>query len=51
MKKSKFTESQIISLLKETDAGMKVEEACRNHGISNATYYKWKSRYGGPASW
>ena len=47
MKKSRFTESQIIGVLKEVDAGKKVEEACRQHGISNATYYNWKSKYGG----
>ena len=47
MKKSRFTESQIIAVLKEVDAGKKVEEACRQHGISNATYYNWKSKYGG----
>ncbi|WP_156790334.1 IS3 family transposase [Alcanivorax sp. DG881] len=47
MKKSRFTETQIVSILKEVDAGMKVEEICRKHGISNATYYNWKSKYGG----
>lgn len=47
MKKSRFTESQIVSILKESDAGMKVEELCRRHGISSATYYNWKSKYGG----
>ena len=47
MKKSRFTESQIIAILKETDAGMKVEEVCRQHSISSATYYNWKSKYGG----
>ena len=47
MKKSRFTESQIISILKEADTGMKVDDICRKHGISNATYYVWKSKYGG----
>ena len=47
MKKSRFTESQIVSILKEADAGRKVAEICRKHGISEATYYHWKSRYGG----
>ena len=43
MKRSRFSETQIIAILKETDAGMKVEDVCRKHGISNATYYNWKS--------
>ena len=47
MKKSRFSEEQIIKILKESDAGMKVQDICRQHGISDATYYKWKSKYGG----
>jgi putative transposase len=47
MKGSRFTESQIIAILKEADAGMLVKDICRKHGISDATYYKWKSKYGG----
>jgi putative transposase len=47
MKKSRFTESQIFSILKEVDAGVKVEAVCRKHGTSNATHYNWKARYGG----
>lgn len=47
MRKSKFTESQIVTILKQGDAGMPVKDICREHGISSATYYTWKSKYGG----
>ena len=47
MKKARFTETQIIGILKEADAGIPVKGICRKHGISDATYYNWKSKYGG----
>lgn len=47
MKKSKFTESQIVFALKQSETGVKVEEICRKMGISEATYYNWKKKYGG----
>ncbi len=47
MKSSRFTEAQIIAILKEADAGILVKDICRKHGISDATYYNWKSKYGG----
>ena len=47
MKKSKFTESQIIGILKEQEGGKSVSEICRVHGISQATFYQWKSKYSG----
>lgn len=47
MKKSRFTETQIVSILKQADHGRAVKELCREHGISEATFYNWKSKYGG----
>ncbi len=47
MKRGRFTETQIVSILKEADAGGKVKDICRQYGISDATYYNWKSKYGG----
>ena len=47
MKRSKFSETQIVAVLKEAEAGVPVKEVCRKHGISDATYYNWKARYGG----
>jgi putative transposase len=47
MKQSRFTESQIVSILAEADAGRAVKDICREHGISPSTYYQWKSKYGG----
>lgn len=47
MKRSKFTEEQIIGILREQDAGGKTAELCRRHGISSATFYAWKAKFGG----
>lgn len=47
MKKTKFSESQIVAILKEGEAGVPVAQILRKHGISQATYYNWKSKYGG----
>jgi len=50
MKKSKFTETQIVSILKQQEGGIPTRELCRQHGISEATFYNWKSKYGGMES-
>ncbi len=47
MKKSKFSESQIVNILKEAEAGVPMEDLIRQHGFSKATFYKWKARYSG----
>ena len=47
MKISRFTDSQIIAILKQAEAGSPAPELCRKHGISNATFYKWRSKFGG----
>jgi putative transposase len=47
MRKSRFSESQIIAIIREHEAGAKVEDLCRRHGVSGTTLYKWKAKYGG----
>lgn len=47
MKKSRFSEEQIIGILKQAEAGIAVAQLCRQHSISDATFYKWRSKYGG----
>lgn len=47
MKRSRFTESQIVRILKEVEGGRMVKEVCREYGMSDATYYNWKTKYGG----
>ena len=49
MKQNRFTESQIVSILKQQEAGAKGMDICREHGISDATFYNWKAKYGGMA--
>jgi len=47
MKRARFTETQIVAILKEADSGVPVKDVCRKYEISDATYYNWKSKYGG----
>jgi putative transposase len=47
MKKSRYTESQIFQILKESETGIPVADLCRKHGMSNATFYKWRAKFGG----
>lgn len=47
MKRSRFSDEQIIAIMKEQEAGTKTADVCRKHGISDATFYKWKAKYGG----
>ena len=47
MKKSRFTDSQILAILKQAENGIPVPDLCREHGMSNATFYKWRSKFGG----
>ncbi len=47
MKRSRFTDSQIIAILKEAESGIRVADLCREHGVSDATFYKWRAKFGG----
>ena len=51
MKRSRFSEEQIIGILKERQAGVTAADLCRKHGVSDATFYKWRSKYGGMEVW
>ncbi len=53
MKKQRFTESQIMQILKQGEEGVPVADLCREHGMSSASFYKWRSKYGGmqPCYW
>jgi putative transposase len=50
MKRSRFTEEQVLAILKEQDSGTKVVDICRKHGITDATFHNWKNKYGGMSS-
>jgi putative transposase len=47
MKKSRYTDAQIMSILRQSESGVPIASLCREHGMSNATFYKWRSKYGG----
>ena len=47
MKTSRYTEAQILSILRQAEGGMPVAQLCRDHGMSNASFYKWRAKYGG----
>jgi putative transposase len=51
MKRSKFSDEQILAIVKEGEAGRKVADLCRAHGITEQTYYRWKAKYGGLPAW
>ena len=51
MKRSRFTETQIIRILNEVEGGRQVKEVCREYGMSDASYYNWKAKYGGMSAW